>query len=658
MHKTALLQFALLSTPLLAVELPTVMIESSKLDEGALDTAQTVEIIDQKKMDSYHIKDVKELSSTIANANISGLGGRTNRTFTFRGVSNYVTYESSVAMYIDDAPVPFSFGYGVLDINNISKIEVLKGPQGTQFGKSAESGVINVYTKPATKRFQSEASVDLGSYDSRDFYGRISGPMGSDDFSYALSVSNSSRDGFSKNLLTGNRIDERELTSFSAKLRFNPSTSWDIGLNYTKNKTDDGGSAFKTGTRENPYEIDDNPYDDRSEMNNDLLSFVIKYKEDDYTFTSTSTYAKQDVENKSYASSFGGLLADLDVEIEEFTQELRLKYSFEDADLLVGAFYSDKVKFDYRENIYFYPALNSLSLNTLHSPDKNIALFTELKYWFDEHYAVTAGVRYQETRRSFDRIFNTFPAEASTTWSHVLPTLSLSYYADDASHTYLRYAKGYRPGGYNYRAVNLVPFEPEITESFELGHKRNFSDKLSLNTALFYNNITDHRTVVFADNLVTSVLNAKKAYSYGAELDLAYKTETLLLYATLGVIQAKFKEFDKDSNAYEGNHLVDVPDMTATFGATYNLNANWFIQPSVRYMGQRYYDIENTQKESGYATVDLSLGYADLNGFKAMMYATNLFDKANVDFAIHTPSQEYYHFADPRVVGVKVSKSF
>lgn len=647
-----------------AIEIPNIIIESSKLEEYVLGTAQTVEVIDQKKIECYQIKDVKELSSTIANANISGLGSRTNRTFTFRGISNYVAYESSVAMYIDDAPVPFSFGYGVLDMNNIFKMEILKGPQGTQFGKGAESGVINVYTKPTTKTFQSEVSIDLGAYSSKDFYGRVSGPMNNKDFSYALSVSNSSRDGFSDNLLTGNKIDDRALTSFSAKLRYNPISLWDISLNYTKNKTDDGGSAFKVGTKENPYEIDDKPIDDHSHMNNDLLSLIVKYKGNDYTLTSATSYARQDVLKNSYANAIGGLLIDLDVDIEEFTQEVRLNYNFENIDLLVGAFYSNKLTFDYKENMYSY-FYDTSSTNTLQNPDKNTAIFTEMKYWFDEHYAVTAGVRYQETKRSFDRNMNQFfqptiAASSSTTWSHILPTCSFSYYANDDAHTYFRYAKGYRPGGYNYRApgTNLVPFEPELTESFELGHKQYFFPSFDLKGTLFYNNITDHRTVTFDNNLATTVVNAKKAYSYGAELELSYHTENLLLYTTIGMIQAKFKKLDTEAKVYEGNHLVDVPDMTAALGATYHFNKNWFIQPSAHYMGERYYDIGNTQKEGGYTMVNLSFGYEDLQGLKAIVYATNMFDEADVDFAIYTPAQRYYHFTDPRVFGVKVSKSF
>jgi len=651
-----------LVTSTLALEIPTVEIKSSKLSENSIDTTQTVELFNREKIDSFHIRDIKDFSATISNTNISGLGSRTNRTFTIRGISNYVAYESSVAMYVDDAPVPFSFGYGVVDMNNIYTLEVLKGPQGTEFGKGAESGVINLYTMPTTNTFQSEASVDFATNNSKDFYGRISGPIKNSDFSYALSASKTSNDGFFDNLLTNRRIDERELSSFSTKVRYNPSSPWDISFNYSKNRTDDGGSSFKVDTKENPYKIYDKPYDDSSKMYNDLLSFIIKYKEMNYTFTSATSYAKQAILKNSYANALNGLQIDLDVDIEEFTQETRFNYIFENIDLLAGVFYSNKLSFDYQEKMYSY-AFDASSTNSLENPDENIALFSQIKYWIDPHFAITAGIRYQETERSFSRNLNKFfqptiGAKASTKWNHILPTLSLSYFASDDSHTYIKYSKGYRPGGYNYRAPgkNLLPFEPEETKSFEIGHKQNLSHSLSLNGTLFYNDIKNQRTVVFSNNLSTTTLNARKAYSYGAELDLNYKTEKFSLYGTFGLIEAKFKDFDKVE--YEKNTLLDVPDMTVAIGSTYNFNDKWFLNSSINYIGKRYYDIENIQKESGYTTANLSLDYSGFHGWNVKVYSTNLFDKENVDFAIHTPAQNYYHFTNPRVIGFKVSKSF
>jgi outer membrane receptor protein involved in Fe transport len=110
------------------------MVESSKLNTTVLESTHTIDIVDANKTNTLNINSIEDLSSVVPNTNISGIGTRSDRTFTFRGISNYLTYESSVAMYIDDAPVPFSYGYGAVDMKNIKTIEVLKGPPLTRKG--------------------------------------------------------------------------------------------------------------------------------------------------------------------------------------------------------------------------------------------------------------------------------------------------------------------------------------------------------------------------------------------------------------------------------------------------------------------------------------------------------------------------------------------
>ncbi|MDD3442564.1 MAG: TonB-dependent receptor [Sulfurimonas denitrificans] len=626
-----------------AIELPSIAIESSKLGDTLKDSSNSINTLDKNKLEMSNIKEIKELSSLISNTNISGVGNRTDKTITMRGISNYVTYESNVAMYIDGTPVPFSYGFGMVDMNNVENIEVLKGAQGTLFGKGAESGVINIYTKAPTKTFQSRASIDYGSYDTQKFYGFVSAPMSNEDITYSLSLTKESSDGFSTNELTHSNFDDKDFKSLSAKLRYNPSTPLDVSLNYTKSQSDDGGSPFKINTKSNPFSIDNEPTNDYVKMDTDMLSLILKYKESDYTFTSATTYAKNSSTKYNYVAIRGGLDMDFDIEIEEITQEFRLKQNFENSDFLIGLFYSDKLKFDYKENQTFltlYP-VPVLSKNSLENPDENIALFSQYRYYIDEKYSVMAGLRYQTTKRSFSRTMNNFAAastsvEGETTWTHVLPTLSFSYYAEDDSHTYLTYAKGYRPGGYNYRTSDaLTPFKPETTNSLELGHKRVLNSSTTFSSALFYNLIDNLRINTFDNNLATITLSAEKAYSYGAEIEVNYKADNLNIFMTCGVIKTEISE-SKDSPQYERNNIIDVPNITTSIGAKYMFTQNYHIQSDVKYMGERYYNASNSAKESGYATANIGIGYKK-DGWSALVYVDNIFDKRYVDFMIfHT----------------------
>jgi len=238
--------------------------------------------------------------------------------------------------------------------------------------------------------------------------------------------------------------------------------------------------------------------------------------------------------------------------------------------------------------------------------------------------------------------------------------ISLSYYGEDDSHSYFTYSKGYRPGGYSFRTSDLlIPFLAESTDSYELGYKKVWDKSFRFNGAIFYNDITDHRTTTLSDTLSSITFNADKAYSYGVELDMGYKSENFELFSTLGWTTAKF---DTISNPlytqFEGNKLLEVPNLTASLAFKYTINENFYIQGITKYMGERYYNVANSAKADSYSLTNVALGYKK-SGWEAQIYANNLFDKEYVDFMISTPSSgDYYHFGSPRVVGVKVSKRF
>ena len=655
---------ALINTILFSTDiyLPSIVISSSKSDtDKQMELPQTINIINEDQIKILNIHNMEDFSARIPNANISGIGNRTDKTFTFRGISNYVTAESSVAMYIDDVAVPFSYGYGVLDTNNISSVEFQKGPQGVMFGKNAESGVINVYTKPTSKNLEREISLGIATYNTKEFYSRVSNSI-NEKLQFALSLSKNSSDGYSKNALTQNHFDTRDLIGFSTKLDYKVDDNLSATLKYSKTNTDDGGSPFKINTKNDPYKIDNEPTDDFVKTKNDLLSLVIKHKNKDTTFTSVSSYAKQNIEKEDYVGILGGLVLDHNINIEEVSQEFRVNQRFENMDFLAGVFYSDKINFKFNER-QTLKAFSAESVNKLQNLDTNYALFTKADFYGDHNFVFTTGLRYQKTKRDFSRDLNKFfeasnYANSTTTWSHILPTFSLAYFAEDDSQTYLTYSKGYRPGGYNYREDTniLTPFKPEITDSFELGYKNEYDRSFYINTALFYNKIKDLRINTFDDNLGSTTYTANEAYSYGLELDLKYLADSFDIYSRVGITQAKIKKFDTNK-IYENNKLIDVPNLTASLGLKYKINRQLYSQSDITYMGERYYNIDNRAKESGYHTINTAIGYKQ-NKWDALLYINNIFNKEAVDFRISTPSNDYYHFNKPRVIGFKISRSF
>lgn len=640
-----------------AIELSEVTVQSSKMETTLLDTPYSVDYTDKEQIETEQINTIKDFSAVIPNVNISGVGHRTDATFTVRGISNYVAYESSVAMYVDDVPIPFSYGYGMVDVASIASMEFIKGPQGTLFGKGAESGVINIYTKAPTQELSVDASAGYASYNSYELYGSVSDSIGQSDFSYLLSLSNSHSDGFTTNNFNGQKFDPTNQTALLAKIQYKPSQQLKATLTYSKNNVYDGGSPVKVNTMSDPYQVDI-PYDDKNNGETDLLSLVAKFRQGSHQLTSATSYGAQKVNNSNYYAidTIGlNLVIDLNINIETLTQELRYNYFGENFQVLAGLYYADTFRFNYddKNTIYMTPAFRQWDIQ---NPDTNYAAFGQVEYFFTDEFSIIAGLRQQVTQRSYKGDFVMFDtqtghSDASTTWQHTLPTLRANYLLDDAL-LYIGYTQGYRPGGYSYRSTeaNPEPYKAETTNAFEAGYKQAFLDSFYFTGALFYNLIKDMRVNTFDDTLGSIVLNADRAYAYGSELTLNYKTKQTLADLSFGYTKAKYQFFGQ----YSGNNVIDSPDMTAALDVRQMFDFGGFVQGSGKFMGKRYYNVENSASLSNYTVINAGIGYEN-SGMKALLYVDNLFNETYSDFMVYTPSNDYYHIGNPRFIGVKLS---
>ncbi len=649
-----------------SVDLGSIGVESEKGQKSPDNDGVTADTLSEEKLEETKTKDIRELSALIPNTNISGIGNKNNTTVTMRGISNYVVYESSVAVYVDDVPLPFSYGMGLIDMKNIESLEILKGPQGTLFGTNAEAGVINIYTKSPSDRKKIELEAGYASYDTREFGLFLSGPVQNDRFGYSISLDKKSSNGYATGIESGEPVDTLDLLSFDGKLLYRYDSEWGITLGYSITDDRQGGTAYKVNTTDDPFRVADDPVRNFLDMQTDRLFLTVRHEDSDSQLSSVSSFSRQSILETDYIGVVGGVRLDRDIDIGEFYQELKYKQRFENGDLTAGVSYSHKTGFDYKETQTLLTLFDTplSSCNLLDNPDENFGFFSQYRYYLGEKFSVMGGLRYQQTRRSLTQEFSDFGAapihaSGSTTWSHLLPTVSLSWYPDSDSHLYLTYSQGYRPGGYQYRSPELLTtFEPEHTSSWEISYNTKWDNVLTFKAALFYTDITDHRINTFTDTLASVVLTADKAYSCGFEAELTYRNENIELTSSVGRTIARYREFSDDTlNIYEGNTLLEVPDITAALGIRYELDPNFYIVSSLRHMGERYYDIGNTAKADPYTVVNLTLGYKKAR-WSAELYATNILDKEYVDFMIHTPTNDYYHFGAPEVVGIKLKTSF
>jgi iron complex outermembrane receptor protein len=644
---------------------PIVVATTANMQEQTHQAVGNRESIEAPLLDLYQIDSVGDIGTLMPNVNISGIGGRSNQTFTIRGVSNYVAYESSVAIYVDGVPLPFSYGYGLIDTNNLTSVVLSKGGGASLFGKGSESGRLEFTTHHPSKETKGELSLELGSYNHQSLHGFVSGETAYESLFYSLAFNHERFDGYSHNALTGNRVDHQDLNAFHAKLRYEPSDDLSLSFVYSKNRSDDGGSAFTVNSKEQIRTVTDEPMDEFVTLRSDRLGVEARYRWGDYLLESSTSYVKQVMDKGDYIAVVGGVSLLRDSRIEEITQDLQLKRSFESSDVRLGLFYSKKLAFYYAEdqvllNLYPTPMTSS---NQIEDPDEVMALSAKYDYYFNDQFSLSAGFRYQESRRDFDRSMNRFGAptthvNASNRWRKFLPLLSLSYFLKEESHLTFSYSQGFRIGGYNYRSSDtLTPYNEETTTSYELGYKQIFGGGLRLHALLFYNDIEDMRVVSFDDTFGTSLSNADAAHSYGVEVDMHYEWENLFFYGSFGITRAKYDRLYFQEQDYSDYDVIDTPQMSASFGLSYHLNSHLYTRASVGYMGKRYYNLQNSAFAKGYTVSNLSLGYEE-GDWEVELYGKNIFDRDYVDFMIATPSNNYTHFGAPRTVGVKLSKNF
>ncbi len=641
--------------------LESLEIISSKEGLNAFDTSGSVETLSKQQLDIAHPQTIQQLSGTLSNTNISGIGSSMETTISMRGISNYVAYESSVNVNIDDIPIPFSYGFGAIDLSTIDRIEVKKGAQGTLYGKSSESGVMNLYTKSPPKTFASEVRIGAGAYHAFQAYADAGGRV-NDDICLMVSAYRNRRDGFTTNTFNDQDFDSRQKQGLNLKLEYHPTDTLSLSMQYMKNDVDDGGTPYKVNTKKDPFESYE-PYSDYLKMQTDQAALKLTYRQDTLTLTSITSHATQAIDKSDYVNLSGGVILDYDIHLHEIVQEIRVNYFSESAEWLLGGFYSNKYRFDYKDTntLQTVPVMRQWDLSL---PDEERALFAEVIYWLDSHWAFTFGLRYQQSKRDFMRDFTDFDgskiqADTGSQWQYFLPKMALSYFSDTNWHAYLNYAKGYRSGGYNYRSsgTDPLPYEPQFTQSFEAGYKLDVADHFAFHGALFYNLIQNMRIVTFADDLSSTVKSADKAHSYGIECDVTYQIDpSFYMYVNAASVTGTYDEVSDNSNL-ESNAIIDIPDLTASIGAKYQPVPSWYAQWQGRYVGKRYYDASNERSEAGYGLLDVSVGY-ETPQLRMEFYVNNLLDTTYVDFMIPTPSNNFYHFGAPRIAGISFVKTF
>lgn len=513
--------------------------------------------------------------------------------------------ESSVGVFVDEVYQGRSSGsFGAL--KDIERIEVLRGPQGTLYGRNTIGGAINVITKAPTAELQGQFEAGVSNYSGWEVFGAVSGPVTADKTVLArLSAWHNQRDGYVRNLRTGTRFQGIDNSGVRLRLAVDPGAGLKIDL--TGEYLHDGNRAafggFSQGTGPSAAGAPANPRavffaagskvgnailpaaDLRSgtlssdpTLDRDAYSLIGKIEKDlgFATLTSVSAFKQLDVaDSRDLEGSSLAVIDQSSIEhSKQFTQELRLTSNpggplGHNVDWIIGAFYyhdtSKRIdRFDIGVDSVVRAAAGTPAVDTAGSyyKIKSYAFFGQATAHFGDHFEVTVGARYTHDEKQATQSGTTtdalpiiaaaFTTTNKASYSSFDPRIVATWKFNQDVSIYASYSTGFKSGGFQYVPFNLgaanTLFDPEDIRTFEAGLKSEWFDrKLRFNLAAFhydYKNLQVSRIIDTVSGPQTLISNAASSKIDGVDLEILFRPVPAVdLSIAYGYLDAKYDNY-------------------------------------------------------------------------------------------------------------------
>ena len=672
----------------------TITVTANKVEESIQDVPQSITVIDNTIIEEKGIKSVEDVIREIPNmTGIPDPGMAIN----FRGLNaSMFTSNNPVVVYIDGIPSTGIKGFNVSMVN-VERIEVLRGPQGTLYGKDAIGAVINIITKDSQNKTVGSVGAEYGNNNYIQGRFNISTPLITNQLYFGLNGELNKDDGWITNDYNGDdKAAQDKEYSLSAFLKYNVndrlSTKLVLNKDYVK-KDFIKGYVLAGGTDIGEFKRDDAehanfemPAYEKEKVDSQSLS--VKYLADFFTFNSITTHRKVDTE-ATYDADFSNTALQMglshfdETKMDTYTQELRFTSNNIEGIRWVGGVYIDME--EVKKGPYgtefpnFHPIthayLGNYYMDAHSKTDSNtLALFGQTMIPMGEKFELTLGGRLQKITKEIEIDTYYLPVgtsgspmyslEDKKSWNTFLPKLALSYKLNENYTPYVSVSKGYMPGGYNYFVTSGTAednsFDPQQSTNYEVGIK-GVINNLSFSAAIFRMDIKDIHVYKSVGTGIYLADNADKAHSQGIELDFNYfPTDTIEISGAVGFIDAKYDSYDAGTHNFDGEKIETTPSHTASLSFAYHHPVGYYGRFDIKNQGKMtFYDDEGKKfvKESGYTTADMKIGYK-ISDWNIYAYVNNITDEEYIDTFKSNQSMAMATFGDPRTFGLGFKYDF
>lgn len=597
-----------------------IVVTATKRGEArAQDLPMALNAFGEEQLRSLNVEDLQSLSYAMPNVQLEDIGtARGIANFAIRGVgvnSSIASVDPAVGVFVDGVYLGLNAG-SITDAFDLEAIEVLRGPQGTLYGRNVTGGAVLVRTRAPTDVFEARGRIAYETGPNLIGEASISGPLMAGVLSGRLAVLQARDDGWLENDFNGSQFGENETSAWRGALRFTPSPVFEAILRVEQGYVDGDGPAGQNHALHSRSSFDfaiDNPGYAGTDWEQATLEANWRVAFGDGVITSISGWRSVVVPWAADIDSTPNFVFHTRVlnEHEQLSQELRYAGTFGAFDVTTGVFFLDQDLL-YIDERNFSPTFRRTGGG--YGEFNSWAVFANADWRASETLTLSAGLRYtseekrswiSRVRRAIDdlngpgvivpgegvdggsidaRTLNFSDTPFAQDWDDLSPRVGVQWRPRESTNIYASWSRAFRGGGANFRtaSLGLAPraYDSEQQSTFEIGWKQEF-ERGRLNIAVFHNEIEDMQRETNQPDPISGVqqivLNAGDATIYGAEIEARFDlTEHFSVAAHAGYVHG---EYDRVSEDLNGDLVINAVDL--------NLNiprlAPWSYGVNLRY---------------------------------------------------------------------------
>ena len=713
-HRLALVVSLALSgaSPALAAEIPAaeqdsakvevITVTARKMSESLQEVPDSITVFDESVIKDARIETIKDFSALTPNLTVSS---------NFRSGLNFVTVRGLITPQVGEAPLAFvvdgitapSVEFINQGLQQIERIEVLRGPQGALYGKNAIGGAVNIVTRQPSDTLEGDMQLSLAEGQDRRLSAAVSGPLVDNKVYFRFSGNYRDFDGLIDNAFLGEKADYvddaygmqgmlkfllNDYATLTVQGRYSDTTQ---GSNYMAFVTKEQLEDYSVESETNAVGLDESTlWTVSAKLDYELeagdLTLIAGKNDADILFFSDGDFTAEGPVERNFFFPITQINP-----IQEDSLNFEARFAADNGDnfeWLVGAFYETrdrKVQFDQVEDltptqrVTYDMVKNGIGTGFTVMGERTVqegqsyALFSQANYEVNDELTLTAALRYDsETREAFDER-DVAASRVEETYSELQPKASVAWQVNLDTLVSATYSRGFRSGGFNEYAPTVKrDYDEEISDTFELGAKTTWLDgALLFNMSLFYTEQQDGQfTRLNPSTFTLENLNVDEVEITGLEVEMTAKaTENLSLSLGFGLID---NEITKNTgiDGLTGRDLGETVGGSMPYVSDYNINGSlayekplsagikWKSRLSFNTLGPRTFDLfeDSTGDADVHTFVNANVGL-ESEDWSVSLYATNLFDEDAPETVylfnplIRMPSQ-------PRQVGIQLNYSF